>query len=81
MLPLDYTMYGTLVSVISGLNISEANKIVITSLPGIILYNTTVPLYVIPTRYYITKKLSKSLKIQNTLLTKNPLNQKSQTNS
>jgi riboflavin transporter FmnP len=65
MLPLDYTVYGALVSIVSGLSMSNAYAIVIASMPGIVAYNITVPLYVIPTSYYITKKLSKSLKIQN----------------
>jgi riboflavin transporter FmnP len=67
MLPLDYTVYGALVSVVSGLSMSTAYAIVIAAMPGIIFYNITVPLYVIPTSYYIAKKLSKSLKIQNIL--------------
>jgi riboflavin transporter FmnP len=65
MLPLDYTVYGALVSIVSGLSMSNAYAIVIASMPGIVAYNITLHLYVIPTSYYITKKLSKSLKIQN----------------
>jgi riboflavin transporter FmnP len=65
MLPLDYTVYGALVSIVSGLSMSKAYAIVIASMPGIVAYNITVPLYVIPTSYYLAKKLSKSLKIQN----------------
>jgi riboflavin transporter FmnP len=68
MLPLDYTVYGALVSVVSGLSMSTAYAIVIAAMPGIILYNITVPLYVIPTSYYIAKKLSKSLKLQSSLM-------------
>jgi hypothetical protein len=67
MLPLDYTVYGALVSVVSGLSMSTAYAIVIAAMPGIILYNITVPIYVVPTSYFIAKKLSKSLKIQNTV--------------
>jgi riboflavin transporter FmnP len=65
MFPLDYTVYGALVSIVSGLSMTTSYAIVIAAMPGIILYNITVPLYVIPTSYYIAKKLSKSLKIQN----------------
>jgi riboflavin transporter FmnP len=66
MLPLDYTVYGSLVSIVSGLSMATSYAIVLAAMPGIILYNITVPLYVIPTSYYIAKKLSKSLKIQTT---------------
>jgi hypothetical protein len=65
MLPLDYTVYGALVSIVSGLSMATSYAIIVAAMPGIILYNITVPLYVIPTSYYIGKKLSKSLKIQN----------------
>ena len=67
MLPIDYTVFGALVSVVSGLSIAKSYAIVIASMPAIIIYNITVPLYVIPTSYYIAKRLSKSLKIQNGL--------------
>ncbi len=67
MFPIDYTVFGALVSVVSGLSMSDAYTMVIASMPAIIIYNITVPLYVIPTSYYIAKKLSKSLKIENSL--------------
>ena len=67
MLPLDYAVYGALVSVVSGLSMATSYAIVIASMPAIILYNITVPLFVIPTSYYLAKKLSKSLKIQSKL--------------
>jgi riboflavin transporter FmnP len=67
MFPIDYTIFGALVSVVSGLNMSDSYAIVRAAMPEIILYNITVPLYVIPTSYFIAKKLSKSLKIQNSL--------------
>jgi riboflavin transporter FmnP len=66
MLPLDYTVFGWLVSIVSGLSISAAYAIVLAAMPGIILYNITVPLYVVPISCFIAKKVSKSLKIQNT---------------
>lgn len=59
MLPLDYAVYSFLVSLVSGLSISTAYGIVLASMPGIILYNITVPIYVIPTSYYIAKKAPK----------------------
>ncbi len=65
MFPIDYTVFGALVSVVSGLSMPDAYAIVRAAMPEIILYNITVPLYVVPTSYYIAKKLSKSLKIQN----------------
>ena len=63
LLPVDYVFLSTVWSVASGMSITEANAYVITIMPGIILFNITVPLYVIPVSYYITKKLSKSFKI------------------
>ncbi len=57
MLPLDYYVYGYLVSIVSGLSISEAYALILAALPGIILYNITVPLYAIPISYYIAKKM------------------------
>jgi riboflavin transporter FmnP len=63
LLPVDYVFLSTVWSVASGMSITEANAYVITIMPGIILFNITVPLYVIPVSYYISKKLSKSFKI------------------
>jgi hypothetical protein len=67
MFPIDYTVFGALVSVVSGLSMPDAYAIVRAAIPEITLYNITVPLYVVPTSYYIAKKLAKSLKIQNNL--------------
>ena len=53
------------VSLVSGLSISTAYGIVLASMPGIILYNITVPIYVIPTSYYIAKKAPKYYNIEN----------------
>ncbi len=68
MFPLDYTVFGALVSVVSGLSIADAYSLVRGTIPMIVLYNVTVPLYVVPTSYYLAKKLAKHLKIQNTML-------------
>lgn len=59
MFPLDYGVFGFLVSIVSGLSIPAAYAIVLASMPGIILYNITVPIYVIPTSYYIATQVSK----------------------
>ena len=67
MLPIDYTVFGALVSVVSGFSMSDSYDLVRAAMPAIILYNITVPLYVIPISYFIAKKLSKSLKMQNSL--------------
>jgi riboflavin transporter FmnP len=72
MLPLDYFIYGALVSFVSGLSLSTSYALVIASMPAIILYNLTVPLYVIPTSYIISKKISRTLKLSNFQLTKYP---------
>ena len=68
MFPLDYTVFGALVSVVSGLSMADAYSLVRGTMPMIVLYNVTVPLYVVPTSYYLAKKLAKYLKIQNTML-------------
>ena len=64
MLPIDYTVYGFLVSLVSGLSVSVAYSIVIATMPSIVLFNITVPLYVIPTSYFISGKVAKGLKIE-----------------
>jgi len=68
MFPLDYTVFGALVSVVSGLSMADAYSLVRGTIPMIVLYNITVPLYAVPTSYYLAKKLAKYLKIQNTML-------------
>jgi riboflavin transporter FmnP len=59
MLPLDYYIYGYLVSLVSGLSISDSYALVLSTMPLIVLYNVTVPLYVVPISYFITKSVSK----------------------
>ncbi len=59
MLPLDYFAYGFLVSLVSGWSISDAYALVLYTMPLIILYNITVPIYVIPISYYTAKKVTK----------------------
>ncbi len=58
MLPLDYYLYGFLVSLVSGLSIADSYALIWATMPFIILYNVTVPLYVIPISYLIAKKAS-----------------------
>jgi riboflavin transporter FmnP len=62
MMPLDYTIYSFMVSIVSGLSFSLANAMVLASMPSIILFNITVPLYVIPTSYFISQRLPKNWK-------------------
>lgn len=64
MLPLDYKVYPILVSIVSSLSISASTAIVLAVMPLIILFNITVPLYVIPTSYFISAKVAKGLKIE-----------------
>jgi len=59
MLPLDYIVYGFLVSVVSGLSIAESYELVIIAMPSMIFYNITVPIIMIPTSYFIARKLSR----------------------
>jgi riboflavin transporter FmnP len=59
MLPLDYYVFGFLVSLASGWSISAAYASVLAVMPLIIFYNITVPLYVVTISYLITDKLLK----------------------
>ncbi len=59
MLPLDYYIYGYLVSMVSGLSISDSYALVLSTMPLIIVYNVTVPLFVVPISYFIAKSVSK----------------------
>ncbi len=59
MFPLDYFVYGLLVSIVSGLSISVSYSIVLASMPGMILDNITVPLVMVPISYLIVKKIPK----------------------
>jgi uncharacterized membrane protein len=69
MLSMDYTIFGYLVSLVSGLSFADAQNMVLVSMPTIILYNITVALYVIPISYYLAKQIRKHkiMGIQNTL--------------
>ena len=62
MLPMDFLVFPYLVSLVSGLSISEAFNSVLMVMPAIILYNITVPIYVIPISYVVAKKVSVHLK-------------------
>jgi riboflavin transporter FmnP len=62
MLPLDYYIYGYLVSIVSGLSLAEAYAFVMAWMPLMILYNITVPIFAIPTSYYTAEKISKHYK-------------------
>lgn len=62
MLPMDYYIYGYLVSIVSPLGLAEAYAFVLAWMPLMILYNITVPLFAIPTSYYTAEKISKHFK-------------------
>ena len=57
MLPLDLFVYGFLVAFVSGWSVVASFALVTATMPLIILYNVTVPLYVIPTSYYLAKHI------------------------
>jgi riboflavin transporter FmnP len=59
MLPLDFFIYGFLVAFVSGWSIANSFALITATMPLIILYNVTVPLYVIPISYYIAKRVPK----------------------
>jgi riboflavin transporter FmnP len=62
MLPLDYYIYGYLVSIVSGWSLADAYALILSTLPLMVLYNITVPLFAIPTSYYTAEKVSKHYK-------------------
>lgn len=65
MLPLDYTVYGLLVAlVVPGITLSAAYAIVFATMPLIVSYNISVPLFMIPISYFIARKVSTIMKIQ-----------------
>jgi hypothetical protein len=55
MLPLDLYAFKYLVAFVSGWSITASSESIAIALPLIILYNVTVPLYVIPISYYVAK--------------------------
>jgi riboflavin transporter FmnP len=59
MLPLDYYLYGFLVSVVSGLSIAESYSIVMIALPSMIIYNITVPIIMVPIGFLIANRMCK----------------------
>ena len=59
MLPLDYFVYGFLVSVVSGLSIAASYNMVLAMMPAMIIYNITVPIIMVPLSYLIAKRLVK----------------------
>jgi hypothetical protein len=61
MLPLDYYVFGFLVSVASGLSIADSYSMVLASMPLIIFYNITVPIYVVTISYIIADKVPKHI--------------------
>jgi riboflavin transporter FmnP len=59
MLPLDYFVYGFLVSVVSGLSISASYELVRAALPGIVAYNIAVPIVMVPAGYFVVMRVSR----------------------
>lgn len=59
MLPLDYYVFGFLVSVASGWSLADAYASVLIVMPLIVVYNITVPLYVVPISYFTSDKVFK----------------------
>ena len=62
MLPLDFILFGALLSIALGFSSSEAYAYAFGIMPGIILFNIIVPLYVIPTSYILAHRISKNFK-------------------
>jgi hypothetical protein len=57
MLPLDLFAFKYLVAFVSGWSTVASQESITLVLPLIILYNVTVPLYVIPISYYLAKHI------------------------
>jgi hypothetical protein len=61
MLPLDLFVFGYLVAFVSPWSVADSFAAVTASMPLIVLYNVTVPLFVIPTSYYVSKRIPSRL--------------------
>lgn len=61
MLPMDLFVFGFLVAFVSGWSTAASFALIQATLPLIIVYNITVPLIVIPTSYYLAKRIPTQL--------------------
>lgn len=61
MLPLDMFVFGFLVAFVSGWSVADSFALVTANLPLIVVYNITVTLIVIPTSYYLSKRIPTQL--------------------
>lgn len=61
MLPSDLFLYKFLVAFVTGWSTAASFTLINATLPLIILYNVTVPLFVIPTSYYLAKHIPTKL--------------------
>jgi hypothetical protein len=61
MLPMDLYVFKFLVAFVSGWSLTAAYTSIYIALPFIIIYNVTVPLYVIPVSYYVAKHIPPKL--------------------
>jgi hypothetical protein len=57
MLPMDLFVFGFLVAFVSGWSTEASFALITLRLPLIIIYNLTVPLYVIPISHYVAKHI------------------------
>jgi len=62
----DYTMYKAILPLVLGSQLTDA--VILSFIPGAILFSITATLYMVPTAYLIAKKVNKTLKIGNQLL-------------
>jgi hypothetical protein len=63
MLPLDYTIYSSILPIVIGVNIP--NAYIIGLMPFTFLFNVLVPLYTVPLSYLLAKTIGNNVKVGN----------------
>jgi hypothetical protein len=63
MLPIDYTIYSSILPIVIGVNIP--NAYVIGLMPFTFLFNVLVPLYTVPVSYLLAKTIGNNVKVGN----------------
>ena len=63
MLPVDYTIYSSILPIVIGVNIP--NAYIIGLMPFTFLFNVLVPLYTVPLSYLLAKTIGNNVKVGN----------------
>jgi hypothetical protein len=61
MLPSDLFLYKFLVAFVSGWSLADSFELITATIPFFIIYNVTVPLFVIPVSYYVAKHIPSTI--------------------